>query len=282
MILRVRLPAWVLGLLFAAPLVAAERGRFELSVIIDGSPAAELPFRGRTYIEALDGRSFSVRLHNPTSERIAVALSVDGLNVIDARRTSASSATKWILAPGQTADIPGWQISGRIARKFFFTDTARSYAKWIGDTRNLGVIEGAFFREKTRPTPPLRVAPPEPGERAPRDSAARAPEGRIEGGVPGGVPGKEIAVRGEAPLVDGNARESDRFAATGMGERQSFPIQWVNFEEEPVPAATISLRYEYRRELVRLGVLQHEDELYARDRGHGFEHEYAPEPRRER
>src|SRR5216684_7183770 len=64
---------------------------------------------------------------------------VDGLNVVDAKRTTAGAATKWILGPHQTADIPGWQISGQTSRGFFFTETGRSYAKWIGDTRNVGV-----------------------------------------------------------------------------------------------------------------------------------------------
>jgi hypothetical protein len=266
-----------LGLFLAgARLPASERGRFELSVIVDGSPAAEYPFRDRTYIEALRGKSFSLRLHNPTGERVAVALSVDGLNVIDARRTTTGAATKWILGPGQTVDIPGWQVSGQTSRRFFFTETARSYAKWIGDTRNVGVIEAVFFREKAPRVAPLRVAPSAPPREASRDSAA---------GAAGGT------VSGEAPLIDARAeargsvsptRESDSFAATGIGERTEFPVQWVRFEEDPVPAASIALRYEFRRELARLGVLPGEDDLYARDRGRGFDRSYAPDPDRNR
>jgi hypothetical protein len=56
----------------------------------------------------------------------------------------------------------------------------------------------------------------------------------------------------------------------------------VSFEEDPVPAASIALRYEYRRELVRLGVFSREDDLYARDRGRGFDRSYAPDPDRRR
>ena len=261
-------------------LPASERERFELTVVVDGSAAAEYPFRDRTYIEALRGKSFSLRVHNPTSERVAVALSVDGLNVVDAKRTSASGATKWILAPGQTVDIPGWQISGQTARRFFFTETARSYAKWIGDTRNVGVIEAVFFRERIRPVQPLTAAPLVPERKMSRDSAARAPEEQLEAGAPVGQASGNSESSAPAPPAQSKARESDSFAATGIGEQTSFPVQWVSFDEDPVPAATIALRYEYRRELVRLGVFPREDELYARDRGRGFEHEYAPDPRR--
>jgi hypothetical protein len=252
------------GLLSASRLLASECGRFELSVLVDGSPAAEYPFRGRTYIEALRGRSFSLRLHNPTSGRVAVALAVDGLSAVDAKHTTAAAATKWILAPGQTVEIPGWQISGATARRFFFTDTARSYARWIGDTRNVGTIEAVFFREKTAVPLPIERGPARPlRKNAPADEApAESPRssGRVEGGAP--------------PV----AQEADRFAATGIGDRTSFPVRWVDFQEDPTPAATISLRYEYRRELIRLGVLPGGEDLYARDRGRGFERGYAPDP----
>jgi len=272
--------AGLVGFLAGTSLPAAERGRFELSVIVDGSVAAEYPFRDRTYIEALRGRTFTLRIHNPTDERVAVALSVDGLNVVDAKRTTAGAATKWILGPHQTADIPGWQISGQTSRRFFFTETGRSYAKWIGDTRNVGVIEAVFFREKIRRIAPLRVAPSTPEPQALRDSAEEASRGRSEADA---AEKKARTDAPQSPSVEGGvpaARPSDSFAATGIGERTDFPVQWVSFEEDPVPAASIALRYEYRRELVRLGVLSREDELYARDRGRGFERSYAPDPDR--
>jgi hypothetical protein len=251
---------------------ATERGRFELSVIVNGSPATEYPFRDKTYIEALRGKSFTLRLHNPTSERIAVALSVDGLNVVDAKRTTATDATKWILSPYQAVEIPGWQVSGETSRRFFFTETGRSYAKWIGDTRNVGTIEAVFFREKTRlPQPITREARPQSSreEGRVRDSAPPSRKRSPATGETG------TTVGGEAPLVDSDA-------ATGIGERTSFPVQWVEFEEDPLPVASISLRYEYRRELIRLGVFSGEGNLYARDRGRGFEREYAPDPDRRR
>jgi hypothetical protein len=272
---------WLIGaglVLFLAGgrLGAAERGRFELSVVVDGSAAAEYPFRDRTYIEALRGRSFSLRIHNPTGERVAVALSVDGINVVDAKRTTAGAATKWILGPGQTAEIPGWQVSGQTSRRFFFTETARSYAKWIGDARNVGVIEAVFFREKAPRVAPLRVAPSAPAPESSRDSAGEPSRERSEVGA------LEKKARADAPQSSAALRESDSFAATGIGDRTDFPVRWVSFEEEPVPAASIALRYEYRRELVRLGVFSGEDELYARDRGRGFDRSYAPDPDRRR
>jgi len=244
----------------AGPLAAAEQRGFQVSVRIDGVAAEEYAARGRVYIEALKGREFVVRISNPGPERVAVALSVDGRNVIDAKRTSSLEAAKWILAPGQAIDIPGWQISGAAARKFFFTETSKSYAKWLGDTANVGTIEAVFYREKRPP-----VAMQKDADEPTREAGA---SGRLESQAPA------------APSAQSKARSAENFAATGIGEKTDFPVAWVAFEEEKAPAARIALRYEFRTELVRLGVLPRGADLYARDRAHGFEHDYAPDPYR--
>lgn len=246
------------------PLTAARRDGFGISVVVDGCESPEFHHNGKIYIEALRGRDFTVRLSNPTSERIAVALSVDGRNVVDAKRTSAKGAAKWVLAPGQTVEIPGWQISGETSRKFFFTDTARSYAKWLGDTRNVGTIEAVFFREKRRWASPPAV------ERE-MDSGAPEPEA------------SSSLRRQDSPAAGAmrERKEADRFAATGIGERTEHPVRWIEFDEEPDPAARIAVRYEFRRELVRLGVLPRgDDALASRERARGFEPRYAPDPDR--
>lgn len=253
------LSAALLGLGLCAagtPLRAHGGAEFSMSVLVDGCARPEYASRGRLYIEALKGREFTIRLSNPTSGRVAVALSVDGRNVVDARRTSERQAAKWILNPGQTIDIPGWQVSGETARRFFFTETSRSYAKWLGDTGNVGTIEAVFFREKVRPL-----------SASPRDERGAA--GRVDSDAP---------ARQAAP--EAKSRAADAYAATGIGDRTSFPVEWVAFEEEPVPAARIALRYEFRPELVRLGVLSRldGDGLLAREGAHGFEHAYAPDP----
>lgn len=247
----------LLGLLASAPGLRAHDGTgYSLSVLVDGAPVPEFASRGRVYIEALKGREFTIRLANPTSGRVAVALSVDGRNVVDAKRTTERDATKWVLGPGQTIEIPGWQVSGETSRKFFFTETSRSYAKWLGDTANVGTIEAVFFREK-RCEPPV----------ASKDEPAFERETRA------GAP----ATASPAPTA--KLRAADENAATGIGDKTRFPVQWVAFEADPVPAARVALRYEFREQLVRLGVLPREDAgLYAREHASGFERGYAPDP----
>jgi len=199
--------------------------------------------------------------------------------VIDAKRTTEFEAAKWILAPGESLDVPGWQISGDTARKFYFTETSSSYAKWLGDTANVGTIEAVFFREK--PRPPAVAAAPRVGVTA--ESPLAAPQPSAETVLREAAPQKSDT---KAPTADASSVraeqsvtvEAERFAATGIGGRTSFPVQWVVFDAQPTPAARVAIRYEFRAELVRLGVLRPKDGLASREQARGFEHDYAPDP----
>jgi len=285
----------------ALPALAAESHGFEVSVLVDGYRVSEYPWQGRTYVEALRGRPFILRVSNPTAERVAVAISVDGRNVVDAKRTGERAATKWVLDPWQTLDIPGWQVSGDTARRFFFTETARSYAKWLGDTSNVGTIEAVFFRGRHR-APPIALESPRLSDKE-WEGQAQGPADAERGAAQGSAGARDEAAQERSspeptsesrrvekapPPSAGSIRpdryeEKDGYAATGIGERTSNPVQWVHFEEDPSPAARIALRYEFRRELVRLGVLSRGgDDLSSREHATGFSREYAPDPDRHR
>lgn len=258
------------AIVLLVPAAAAAQGSgYAMEILVNGRPLAELPHGGRTYVEASRGREYAVRLSNRTGERVAVALAVDGLNSIDAKRTAARDATKWILGPWETIVLEGWQTSGSTARRFFFTTEERSYGSWLGKTEDLGIVSAAFFRERQ----PVR------------HTWSRDQEG-VEGGVPGGVlgEGSERERRADAPAAQ--AAPPDDLAATGIGREVDHRVRRVEFDEEDAPAAVVSLRYEYRDALVRLGVLprfRREDPLARRERARGFEDAgYAPDPYRTR
>ncbi len=223
-----------------------------LDILVRGSRLPAYHARGIAYIEALKGREYEIRLRNPYSVRVAVALSVDGLNTIDARHTTAAEARKWVIEPYATVTISGWQTSMTHARRFEFTTEERSYGAWLGKTNDLGVISAVFFRERA----PMRVVPVQQ-DRAPR-SEAPAPAGRSEAKA---MP--------------------DEYAATGIGRRTDHAVRQVHLDLEPTPAASISLRYEFREQLVRLGVLPGAaDPLDRRERAGGFDGAFCPEPKR--
>ena len=127
----------------------------------------------------MKGAEYEIRIRNPYPFRVAVALSVDGLNSIDARRTSAWNASKWVIAPYSTIHVSGWQMSSERARHFYFTTERDSYAAKLGQPANLGAISAVFFRER-RPIP-VPITPPRPIYE--EDGSARSSLGKVEGAV---------------------------------------------------------------------------------------------------
>ena len=94
----------------------------EVEILVNDVPQQRYAHNGRWYVEAIKGREYAIRLRNPYGVRVAVALSVDGLNTIDAQQTTAKGARKWVLEPYQTVTISGWQTSRTVARRFEFTN----------------------------------------------------------------------------------------------------------------------------------------------------------------
>ncbi len=320
--------ALVLTLAGSSAPAAAGTGAFGLDVLVDGSPRPEFAARGAVYVEALRGRDYAVRLSNPTGMRVAVALSVDGLNTIDSRRTSASDARKWVLAPYETVVIPGWQISNAASRKFVFTGERASYGAALGKTGDLGVIEAVFFRERL----PYQVGKygKEEDRRFSANEKDREANGRDDqgfgegkeeisssekngatGAAPQAAPA-EASVRDhskkslssnrasaagqlaqnepstqppdssqKSSSSSSSSKLSDEYAATGMGRQTRFGVTRIDLDLESEPAAVVRLRYEFRPQLVALGVLPRDPDssrIARRERARGFE-EFCPEVR---
>ncbi|HEX5965687.1 MAG TPA: hypothetical protein VFY51_07135 [Pyrinomonadaceae bacterium] len=231
----------ILLLINLAPLVAQESKvtpgrqivapRFEMDVLVDGRPLPEFESRGRTYIEALRGEEYEIRLRNRSSDCVAVALYVDGLNTIDSSRTSPADASKWVIEPYDSITISGWQMDSDHARRFYFTSERDSYAARLGVTSSLGVIRAAFFRERRRR--PIIITPPYPMPRGADTGAAQSSaESRPEKAPTAGAANKS-RVRDEA--------------ATGIGRSVHHDVRYVDMDLESRPAAELTISYDYRR-----------------------------------
>jgi hypothetical protein len=256
--------AALLALVAAAPAAAHESSSSPagdtVTILVDGVAERHYAHGGRWYIEARKGREYAIRLRNPYPVRVAVALSVDGLNTIDARETTAAGARKWVLAPFETVVISGWQTSRTQARRFEFTTEEDSYGNALGKTANLGVISAVFFKERAvayMQEPQKNQARRQPSASAPAEPA--------------------IGSRDES-------RAKDEYAATGMGRPTDHAVEQVWLDLEKAPASSVNIRYEFRPQLVRLGVLRPAprvaDPLARRERARGFEPGFSPEPPR--
>ena len=272
-----RLPALGLAsalmLALGGPAHALEHGSYSMEILVGGVPLDELAGHGKTYVEALEGREYAIRLTNHTGRRVAMAVAVDGLNSIDAKTTSAGDASKWILGPFESITLDGWQTGSDTARRFFFTTEEQSYGAWLGKTANLGVITAAVFREReTRVFRPLNYG--NPGR---REDSERRSEPRSQA-----APGKSHgAPPPRAGATEGQAQElSDDMAATGIGREVEHRVRTVRFDGEKDPITVLEVRYEYRDGLIALGIVpRHEAPLSRRERARGFaDSGFAPDP----
>lgn len=253
----------------------ATEGGFSVEVLINGVPASEYAARGRRYVEAFEGAEYELRIRNPTSTRVAVALAVDGLNTIDARHTSAWDAHKWVIDPYGTIYVKGWQMSSENARRFYFTTERDSYAAKLGQAANLGVISAVFFRERA-PVTVTRVTPPRPSyPTLNKEDRASEPQA-------GTTASRGEASRDSAKSIPASPPPDDESAATGIGRSVSNSVQWIKMDLDTRPAGEVSIRYEYRAALVRLGIIPRPyprpEVLDRRERSKGFEPNYCPQP----
>ena len=251
----------------------APQREFDVAIVVDGRPLQEYAARGRRYVEAQEGAEYEIRLRNPYPFRVAVALSVDGLNSIDARRTTAWNASKWVIAPYGTIHVSGWQMSSDRARHFYFTTERDSYAAKLGQTANLGAISAVFFQER-RPVP-VPITPPRPiyedDRIRDRSEKSQAPPGKAESQASG----RESR---QSPT-----QAEDEYAATGIGRSVRNDVRFVDMDLESRPINEVNIRYEYYGALVRLGILPQKypriDPLRRREGATGFEdRRFSPEP----
>jgi hypothetical protein len=261
----------VLGCAAAVPVMlraSTDRPSAGVEIMVNGVSQPKFVHNGRLYVEALKGREYAIRMRNPYPVRVAVALSVDGLNTIDARETTARDARKWVLAPFEIVTISGWQTSQSEARRFEFTTEARSYGAALGKTQNLGMITAVFFKERV----PVPVPYSSNEKRGRRDQAPAAA---------GPVPASPSTQRQEASAADAadmRSKHTEEFAATGMGRPTDHAVTQVWLDLEDTPAQTLNIRYEFRPQLVRLGILAPTpDPLDRRERARGFDG-FSPVP----
>ena len=245
---------------------------------------------GRWYLEAREGARYAIRLTNRTSERLGVALCVDGLNVISGERLPASGppgdpGRMYVLDPWDAVDIRGWRTSLRDVRRFVFVDERASYAARIGQANaRMGWIELAVYRERYPRA--ARVWP------LPLDSygdEARWPEGpagklpapdRAEADRPSAELPPPAVMMPQVPPPYGPGSALPSYPGTGWGPRANDPAELVEFDPQAHPAERVTLRYEYRQALLALGIdlggRPPRDRLWERERG---EHGFAKPPR---
>ena len=188
------------------------------------------------YVEAVKGGRYSIQVTNRSSRRIGVVIAVDGRNIISGKKSDLKRDERmYIIRPYETEYFDGWRTGMERTNRFYFTEPSDSYAeKVFADGSAMGTIAVAVYREKVPEIPPCPRKPPRLNE-APAGAAAPAP--------------------GDSPSDNGREKKKDKEAGTGFGGTTYSPAQVVQFEPEHGPADKVVLKYEWRSELCRKGVI---------------------------
>jgi hypothetical protein len=206
---------------------------------------------GKVYAEAIKGDQYRIAVKNRLNRRVGLVIAVDGRNIISGTKSWLKNNERmYILEPYGSGEFAGWRTAQDRINRFYFTDVPDSYAAAFGDESALGVIAVALYPEMHRNEPPIslsRTAPSWPrgyeGKAAgSADKAETAPAAREDSGKPM----KEKDARSEQVMES---------AGTGYGKEEYSLSQIVAFEPEKRAVETIYLKYEWRSNLCKLGVV---------------------------
>jgi hypothetical protein len=213
---------------------------FHVELIDDQGGVKAEEFRdGHPFVTAMPGENYSVRIYNPLPVRVAVNLTIDGLNSISGKPSGISDGRKWMIDPYDSVTINGWQVNDTEARRFFFTDKPKSYAKWLGKKRhenlaaNCGVIGVAYFWNQQeldqyyQDHPVYRYHPRPMSYNCPTCSSGVGEESSLQGADRDRMDNRAPSLA-SPPTVPMKAEK--QLAGTGMGERESNPTTQVEFQ----------------------------------------------------
>ena len=188
------------------------------------------------YLEAARNERYSISVSNRSAGSIGVVIAVDGRNIISGGKSVlARSERMYIIEPYGTQTFEGWRTGMDRTNRFYFTEQADSYAeRAFSDGSAMGTIAVAVYREKEN----LRQF----GENeiaAPRRSS----------------PGAGSPAPSESRSADRLEKKKSEQAGTGFGETTYSPVRIVQFEPEYRASEKIVLKYEWRTELCRKGII---------------------------
>jgi hypothetical protein len=242
---------------------AGDRLKGEVSVEIvsdQGSAFLTIPHRDfwkngahvmKKYLEARKGENYGIIIRNKTPGRIGVVIAVDGRNIISGKQSDLrNTEDMYIVSSYEETRYDGWRTAQDTVNRFYFTDTADSYAqKTFNDSSSMGVIAVAVYREQASPRPlsGMKMQKKEP--------AAPAAESKARGNASGAL--------------------RDESAGTGFGDEQYSPVTRIAFDPERLPIQKTLVKYEWREVLCRKGLLSCGQEPANRLWDEG---EYAPYP----
>ena len=180
----------------------------------------------RSYIIAHQDERYRIRISNGNNKRVGVVIAVDGRNIISGEKSYLKPHERmYILGPHESQEYEGWRSGRNHINKFYFTGMSDSFAAHWGDQTAMGTVAVAVFQE--------------------RHQQAHRKQGN-----------------GNKPVAKGGNGNFGRFNAqreppgTGFGEDEWSPSRKVHFIAQKRPSRKTFIKYEWRKTLCRMGVIQ--------------------------
>jgi hypothetical protein len=202
----------------------------------------------RTYLEAIKGKRYNLRIKNTSNRRIGIVIAVDGRNILSGKKSYLRKNEKmYVLDPYESTNYKGWRTDKNHVNRFYFTSAGDSYSNAWGDRSAMGVIAVAVFDEKQRHYKKYR-----------RNDLSNK----------------------SAPSRRGYLAEES--TGTGFGREEYSPTIRVNFKAKNKPSYKHFFKYEWRNTLCKRGIVNC-DSYENRDNNNRFwpresNNGYAPYP----
>ena len=208
------------------------------------------------YVEAVKGQRYSIQVTNRSDRRIGVVIAVDGRNIIDGKKSDLRRNERmYIIGPYEANTFEGWRTGMDRTNRFYFTEQSDSYAeKVFADASVMGTVALAVYREKL-----------------PEIALYSGKSSRMKDAPAGGAP----CAPAEGRSAEGSELKKDERAGTGFGEQIYSPAYVVHFDPEHSTAEKIVLKYEWRSELCRKGIIP----CGPKNRFWPDDYEFAPIPK---
>jgi hypothetical protein len=208
------------------------------------------------YTEAVKGQRYSIQITNKSNRRIGIVIAVDGRNIIDGKQSDLKRNERMvIIGPYETNTFEGWRTGMDRTNRFYFTEQPDSYSeKVFADASAMGTIALVVYREK-----PAEISPYS-------ESLSRMKETPAEAAP---------CAPGKSRSADGAELKKREQAGTGFGETTYSPAYRVHFDPEDRMAEKIVLKYEWRSELCKKGIIP----CGPKNRFWPDDYEFAPIPK---
>jgi hypothetical protein len=225
-----------------------------------GNPLPSFYHEGRTFVLGEPGERYTIRITNPTGQRVEAVLSVDGRDAISGRVADYRAQRGYIVPPYGSVTVDGFRQSLSAVATFRFADPADSYSARLGTPENVGIVGVALFSERKRKLQPAPVVRSPPRRAYPgyevEDERASAPASRSDRAAP--APAKSGNGAGESRRrASGSAapREPVDNLGTEYGETRLSSVVEVPFERASArPERVLSVRYDDADGLAARGI----------------------------